>query len=124
MKDIKIATAQFEHRSGDKAYNLSVIDKLADRAAQQGADVVAFHECSITGYTFARHLSREQMLDIAEEIPEGESIHKLSALAQKHNIVVLAGLFEKDEEDSLYKAYVCVDKNGLIARFQIGRAHV
>ena len=26
---MKISTAQFEHKSGDKAYNLSVIEKLA-----------------------------------------------------------------------------------------------
>jgi predicted amidohydrolase len=118
MDDIKIATAQFEHRSGDKEYNLDVIDKLSEKAARQGADVIAFHECSITGYTFARRLSREQMLDLAEEIPDSESIYKLAAIAKKHNIIVLAGLFEKDAGDHLYKAYVCVDKNGLIARFR------
>ena len=91
MNDIKVASAQFEHRSGDKDYNLSVIEKLAARAAAQGAEIVAFHECSITGYTFARRLSREQMLDLAEEIPDGQSIRKLTAIARKHNIVVLAG---------------------------------
>jgi len=51
MKDLKIATAQFENRSGDKQYNLRVINELSAKAAQQGADVIAFHECSITGYT-------------------------------------------------------------------------
>ena len=91
MNDIKVASAQFEHRSGDKDYNLSVIEKLAARAAAQGAEIVAFHECSITGYTIARRLSREQMLDLAEEIPDGQSIRKLTAIARKHNIVVLAG---------------------------------
>ena len=32
--------------------------------------------------------------------------------------MILAGLFEKDENDNLYKAYVCVDKNGLIAKYR------
>jgi hypothetical protein len=31
--------------------------------------MIAFHECSITGYTFARNLSRSQMLELAELIP-------------------------------------------------------
>lgn len=115
MKNIKIATAQFENRSGDKKYNLGVMEKLAERASGMGAEVVAFHECSVTGYTFARHLSKKQMLEVAEFIPEGESILQLQAIAQKHNIVVLAGLFEKDRDDDLFKAYVCVDKNGLVA---------
>jgi predicted amidohydrolase len=118
MENIKIATAQFENRSGDKVYNLSAIRQLAAKAKEQGAQVVAFHECSITGYTFARHLSREQLLEVAEFIPAGESVEQLIAIARELDIVVLAGLFEKDEADKLYKAYVCVDKNGLVAKYR------
>jgi len=118
MDNLKIASAQFENKSGDKAYNLSVIEQLSARAAQEGVDVIAFHECSVTGYTFARHLNKKQMLELAEFIPGGESISALKKIASKHNIVVLAGLFEKDENDSLFKAYVCVDKNGLIAKYR------
>ncbi len=118
MNQLKISTAQFENKSGDKTYNLSVIEKLAAQAAAEGSDVIAFHECSITGYTFARTLSKAQMLDLAEFIPQGESILKLTEIAKKYNIIVLAGLFEKDENDFLYKAYVCVDQNGLVAKYR------
>jgi predicted amidohydrolase len=118
METIRIATAQFENKSNDKEYNLSVIERLAGRAAQLGSAAVAFHECSITGYTFARHLSKEEMLELAELIPEGPSILRLMAIAKKHNIAVLAGLFEKDEQENLFKAYVCVDKNGVVAKFR------
>jgi predicted amidohydrolase len=118
MDKIKISTAQFENKSGDKAYNLSVIDQLAQKAAKEGSNVIAFHECSITGYTFARNLSKEQMLSVAELIPDGESILKLNEIAKQNDIIILAGLFEKDENDNLFKAYVCVDKNGLVAKFR------
>src|SRR5688500_14390633 len=118
MKNLKIATAQFENKSGDKNYNLSVIEKLAAQAAAEGAEAIAFHECSVTGYTFARHLSKEQLLDVAELIPAGESVRRLTAVAKAHNIAVLAGLFEKDDEGKIYKAYVCVDGNGLLAKFR------
>jgi len=116
MENLKIATAQFEHKSGDKTYNLSVIKQLTQKAAQQGADVIAFHECSITGYTFARHLDKQQMLDLAEVVPGGESISALTAYAREFDIIILAGLFEKDEDGNLFKPYVCVDKNGLVAK--------
>ena len=116
MQKIKISTAQFENKSGDKDYNLLVIDQLSKKAAMEGSDVIAFHECSVTGYTFARNLTKEQMLDLAEIIPEGPSIARLIKIAAKHDITILAGLFEKEKDDSLYKAYVCVDKNGLIAK--------
>ena len=116
MKNLIVATAQFENKSGDKAYNLGIIGDLSARAAQMGANAIAFHECSITGYTFARKLSRECLLDIAEYIPEGPSIRSLQEHAKANNIAILAGLFEKDLSDNLYKAYVCVDKTGLVAK--------
>lgn len=118
MERLKIATAQFENKSGDKEYNLGVIEQLAAEAARQGVHAIAFHECSITGYTFARRLSKEQMLELAEPIPQGKSISRLTQIAKTNNIAVLAGLFEKDEQDNLFKAYVCVDQNGLVAKFR------
>jgi predicted amidohydrolase len=118
MEPIKIATAQFENKSGDKAYNLQMIKRLSAQAASEGADVVAFHECSVTGYSFARHFSREQMLEIAEVIPHGTSVHALTEIAGEHNIAILAGLFEKGADGKIYKAQVCVDKNGLVAKFR------
>lgn len=118
MDNLKIATAQFEHRSGDKSYNLAVIETMAQQAARAGAAVIAFHECSVTGYTFARKLTREGLLDLAERIPDGPSIRRLISIAAEHQIVILAGLFEKDQHDNLFKAYVCVDGNGLKASYR------
>ena len=118
MQKLKIATAQFENESNDKNYNLSVIETLSEQAAKEGAKAVAFHECSVTGYTFARHLSKAQLLEVAEYIPEGNSIKRLTAIAKKLDIAILAGLFEKDKDDTIYKAYVCVDGNGLVAKYR------
>jgi predicted amidohydrolase len=118
MDKIKVSTAQFENKSGDKAYNLSRIEAIAEQASIQGSQVIAFHECSVTGYTFARDLSKEQMLELAEFIPDGNSIARLIQISGKHNIVILAGLFEKDSEEKLYKTYVCVGKDGLISKFR------
>lgn len=118
MQPIKIATAQFEHRNNDKTYNLGVIRTLAAQAKKQGAQVIAFHECSITGYSFARHLSKEQLMAVAELIPEGESVQELITIAQELDIIILAGLFEKTPDGKLYKAYVCVDKTGLLAKYR------
>src|SRR5664279_3934501 len=115
MRDIKIATAQFENKSGDKTYNLSVIDRLSKKAAEQGADAIAFHECSVTGYSFARKLSRDQLLEISEYIPEGDSLDRLQSIASGNKITILAGLFERDNKGNIYKAYVCVNKHGVVA---------
>ncbi|MFD2287377.1 nitrilase [Pedobacter petrophilus] len=116
MKNLKIATAQFENKNSDKAYNLGIIEKLSMKAAEAGANVINFHECSITGYTFARNLNRQQMLDLAELIPDGPSIKALISIARRCKITILAGLFEKDEDGNLYKAHVCVNETGLLAK--------
>jgi predicted amidohydrolase len=58
------------------------------------------------------------MLDTAELIPEGQSVLDLIGIARKHDITILAGLFEKDEQQNLFKAYICVDSNGLVAKFR------
>lgn len=115
MNKLIISTAQFENRSGDKDYNLSVIEKLTKEAKVKGSDVVAFHECSITGYTFAKNLTESEMLQIAEYIPEGESVQRLISMAEHNDITILAGLFEKDRDNKLYNTYVCVNKYGLVA---------
>jgi predicted amidohydrolase len=117
MEKIRVSTAQFENRSGDKEYNLSRIEFLTRSAASNGSDVIAFHECSVTGYTFAMNLSREEMLDLAEPVPEGSSIRRLISIAADNNMVILAGLFEKDNDEKIFKTYVCVDKNGVVAKY-------
>jgi predicted amidohydrolase len=116
MDDLTIAAVQFENASGDKQANLDTIRGLTKEAAAAGAKVVAFHECSITGYTFARHLSRDQLYDLAEPIPDGDSVQQLIAIAREFDVAVLAGLFERDAQDRLYKAQICVDGSGLIAK--------
>lgn len=118
MENIKIATAQFENRSGDKKYNLDIIKDLSAKAAKAGAQVIAFHECSITGYSFARKLSYQQMLDLAEPVPDGPSVQQLISIARHNKIAILAGLFEKDDEGKIYKPYVCVDETGLVASYR------
>jgi predicted amidohydrolase len=118
MKNITLATAQFEMAGGDKQYNLDIIRDLSAKAAAAGADAIAFHECSISGYTFARDLSKQQMLDLSEFVPDGPSTKALTRIAKENNIVVLAGLFEKDKENKIYKPYLAVGPDGLIAKFR------
>jgi len=117
MKDINIATAQFQTRNGDKEYNFSRIEALTAKAAGKGANVVSFHELCITSYTYLQHLSEAEMFEIAEEVPSGESTGRLIQLAGKYNVAILAGLVEK-EGDNLYNTYICVTPDGFVAKFR------
>jgi predicted amidohydrolase len=113
----RIAAVQFEHRDGDKAHNLGRIRDFALQAAAAGAHAVSFHECSIPAYTWVQTLSREEMLAVAEPVPDGPSVQRLMAISSEAGIPVLAGLFERDG-DRIHNCYVCVDGNRLVARFR------
>lgn len=114
MRDIRIAAVQFEHRDGDKAYNLGRIRTLARQAAGQGAEVACFHECSITAYTFLQSLDRRQLHDLAEPVPEGPSVRALVEIARELGIIVMAGLIERSG-DRFYNSYVAVGPDGPLA---------
>ncbi|WZO99502.1 nitrilase-related carbon-nitrogen hydrolase [Isosphaeraceae bacterium EP7] len=117
MRDIRVAAAQFEHRDGDKAYNLSRIAELTARAAAKGAEVVCFHECSVTGYTYLQTLDRDGLDAVAEPVPGGESTQALIEIARASNVVVMAGLIERAADGRLFKCYAAVGPEGLLARF-------
>jgi len=117
MENIKIAVAQFEPKDGDKKYNLSVIDELTGRAKERGADVISFHELSVTAYTFLKDLGKKEVFELAEKIPEGASTQKLMEISLKHKIPVLAGLVEL-EGDTASNTYVSVQGEQVIAKFR------
>ena len=117
MADLQVAAVQFEHRNADTAYNLGRVRALAMEAARQGAEVVSFHECCIQAYSFVQPLSRQQILEIAEPVPDGPSVQELHRISRETGVAVLAGLIERDG-DRLYNTYVCVDGDRFVARFR------
>jgi predicted amidohydrolase len=113
MRDVRVATAQFENADGDKAANLATIRRLATRAVRdQAAEVVCFHECSLTGYTWLQNLSREALFDLAEPI-DGPTIAGLRQIAADLGAVIMAGWIER-EGDRCFKGYVGVDEAGRV----------
>ena len=117
MRNIRFAAAQFEHRDGDKAYNLGRIRDLTRRAAARGAEVVCFHECSVTAYTYLQTLSRDGLEALAEPVPDGPSTGVLADVARESGVVVMAGLIEREPDGRLYKSYVTVGPGGFLAKF-------
>lgn len=118
QKTLVISVAQFESRAEEKEYNLSVIERMAGDAASEGSDVIAFHECCISGYSHARHLSFDELLDQSERIPDGPTVQRLQQISNESGVAILAGLFERDDHDRVYNSYVCVDGMNVTAVFR------
>ena len=58
MRDIRVATVQFQHAAGDKAYNFGRIRHFVTEAAHARVEMIAFPEMCLTGYWHVRKLSR------------------------------------------------------------------
>ena len=117
MKDIRIAAAQFENRNGDKSYNLSRIRALTAQAVDRGAEIVSFHECCIPAYSFVQDFSKPKLAELAEPVPDGPSTQELIDISGECGVPVLAGLLELDG-DEIFNTYVCVNGDGLVAKFR------
>lgn len=117
MANLNLAVAQFEPKDGDKTYNLSIIRNLTEKAKSRGADLITFHEMSITAYTFTKDLNIEEITDLAEEVPNGKSTLELINISQEFDIPILAGLVEK-EKGNIYNTYICVTKGGVVAKYR------
>jgi predicted amidohydrolase len=108
---IRAAVVQFEHVAGAKEKNFAKIESFAQAAADQKVQLLAFPECCITGYWFLRNLSRPQLKDLAERVPDGPSTRRLLELSRKHGMTIGAGLIESDGE-RLFNSYVVAMPDG------------
>jgi len=59
VRDIRVATVQFQHAPGNKDYNLGRVRHFVAEATQAGVEIIAFPEMCLTGYWHVRKLDRE-----------------------------------------------------------------
>lgn len=111
MRDIRVATVQFQHAPGDKEYNLGRVRHFVAEAARSGVEIIAFPELCLTGYWHVRKLPREGVEALAEAVPDGPATRELLRLSGEHGMTIGAGLIERDEE-SLHNAYVVAMPDG------------
>ncbi|MEO8563416.1 MAG: nitrilase-related carbon-nitrogen hydrolase [bacterium] len=68
MRDIRVATVQFQHAPGDKRYNLDRVRHFSSGAAREKVEIIAFPETCLTGYWHVGKLSREAFEALAEPV--------------------------------------------------------
>jgi len=112
MRDIRVAAVQFEHRPAAKAENLATLERYVAEASRAGVELLVAPECCLTGYWFLRHLSREQLLDLAEPIPDGPLSFRLLALSDRYGLTIGAGFVERTLDGQLNNAYFVAMPDG------------
>ena len=96
---------------GDAAANLAFIEQRVAEAAAAGAELVLLQELH-NGPYFCQHESTAEF-DRAEAIP-GPSSERLSALAAKHRVVLVASLFERRAAGLYHNTAVVFEKDGTL----------
>ena len=116
MRDIRVASVQFQHQSGDKEYNLGRVRHFVVEAAKSKVEIIVFPEMCLTGYWHVRNLSREQVAALAEPVPDGASTQELLRLSKQHGMTICAGLIERAGGGKFYNASVVAMPDGRWAR--------
>ncbi|MFQ5912812.1 MAG: carbon-nitrogen hydrolase family protein [Nitrospinota bacterium] len=106
---ITCAAVQTNPVLADRRANLTMSLHLIEECASNGARLIVFPECSLTGYCFD---GRGEAESVAEEIP-GPSTEVLAAKARETNTYIVAGLLER-EDDRLYNAAVLIGPEGAV----------
>jgi len=107
MNDIRIAAAVFNSIVNQPQDNLDRMVPLVQAAKQQGAKLICFPELNVTGYS-----TRAALGDAAEEIP-GPISRRLHQMAGDSQMVILAGMAEKDTNGRTYASHLVVTPQGL-----------
>ena len=113
---LRAAAVQMESLPGDKEANFAKLEHLLARAVHDGARLVVFPECCISGYWFMRNLDPARLARLAEPIPDGPSTRRLVDLARKHRVSVGAGWVETGSGGSFHNSYVVALPDGSFHR--------
>ena len=96
---------------GNKAENLSRMESLVRKAAQSGAQAVCFPELNLSGY-----LLKGNPAEIAETIP-GPSSEAVWQMAQKNEVLILAGLPEK-RDGKIFISHFAASPGGILGVYR------
>lgn len=102
---MKVGFVQFEPVFGQIGVNL---EKVARLLAEVDAELIVLPELFNSGYLFT---SREEALNLAEEIPAGKTVESLCRIARQRNIHIVAGICEK-EGDRLFNSAALIAPGG------------
>lgn len=98
-----VAAAQPLVIPGDVPENLRRMEPLVAEAAERGARLVLFSECSLTGY---------DLNDVGIRAALPADAVQLEALARQHDIVIVTGFYERDNDGAIYNTALVTFPDG------------
>jgi predicted amidohydrolase len=112
VKDLRIAVATCNSPVNNTENNLESMARWVKVSKQEGAAIVCFPEMNVTGYS-----SHLDIKSVAEPIP-GPSTRYILRLAKSENIVILAGIAERNANNRIFASHIVVAPNGLVGVYR------
>ncbi|WP_166826371.1 carbon-nitrogen hydrolase family protein [Thalassoroseus pseudoceratinae] len=110
---MKIAGVQTDVLFGDVSGNLDRVDSKTREARRNGAELVIFPECSLTGYCYE---SLEEAEEIAQTVP-GPATETLASLCRELGCSVIVGLIERAPQ-GVWNTAVLIGPDGQIVSYR------
>jgi predicted amidohydrolase len=110
---IRVAAVQMEPKLMQTRYNLDVIIANIDTAIDEGAKLIVFPECAVSGYMFT---SLDEALPYMDTVP-GTSTREVGAFAHEYNVYIILGLLEKDG-DRHFNTSLLIGPEGIIGKYR------
>ncbi|MCX7914195.1 MAG: hypothetical protein N2511_06380 [Thermodesulfovibrionales bacterium] len=108
---IKVGFYQLRPSFGKKRENLK---KTIKKIENVEADLIVLPEFFATGYQF---ISKDEVADLSEEVPYGETTLLLSEVSMRKDIFIVAGIPEK-EGDKFYNSAILTGPKGFIGVYR------
>lgn len=100
MRDIRIAVAVFNAPIGELDANFNRMSDLIRESAENKARLICFPEMSLTGYC-----SDSSVKNFAITV-QSDYVERLSQLSNLYNMIILAGIAEKDSDGNIYASHL------------------
>jgi 5-aminopentanamidase len=110
---VKIAAVQMDPQIMENEKNLEKMLLLAKEAVSNGAQLIAFPECVLCGYSYK---SREEAIPYAQPVP-GPATERISEICRMNGVYMVFGLIEMDG-DKLYNTAAFIGPEGLIGKYR------
>lgn len=110
---MRVAVVQMDPQLGRNAENLADIVARLREAASNGAQLVVFPECALSGYGFS---NLESARRAAEQVP-GLVTEKLAAICAELGVYTVVGLLERDAE-AVYNVAILVAPGALLGSYR------
>ena len=109
MQSLRVAAVSMNSEHGKTEETLERLGSFCEQAAGEGADLVLFPELVVHGHC------TPNTWEVAEPVPDGESVRKLVHLAERFGLFLSVGLSEK-ENDIVFNTQVLVGPKGYIGK--------